>query len=246
MARGQDRLKEYQALSPRLKVEFVDPVQSPAKAQAYDVRGPWPILVVEKGDKRERVSNDGEQDITNALIKVTREGKKTVCLLEGEGERSGEESGDRGFSGAKALAHQEPLRRQERLPDAREDRSRRLHGARGRRPGEGPPARDDRRHPRLREEGRQGPRDGRAGAQGALPEPRRAPQGLEHRGGQRRGGGRLGDGPALRLLRARPARHRVPLAPDHQGLPPARRSTAGRAASRRARARSRASPPRTS
>ncbi len=102
MARGQDRLKEYQALSPKLKTDFVDPVQSPAKAQAYDVRGPWPILVIEKGDKRERVSNDGEQDITNALIKITREGKKTVCLVEGQGERSGEDSGERGFSGAKS------------------------------------------------------------------------------------------------------------------------------------------------
>jgi len=102
MARGQDRLKEYTGLSQHLKVEFVDPVQSPAKAQAYDVRGPWPILVVEKGDKRERVSNDGEQDITNALIKVTREGKKTVCMLEGEGERSGEDSAERGFSGVKS------------------------------------------------------------------------------------------------------------------------------------------------
>ena len=102
MARGQDRLKEYTALSAKLKVDFVDPVQSPAKAQAYDVRGPWPILVVEKGDRRERLSNDGEQDITNALIKVTREAKKTVCLLEGEGERSGEEGGERGFSGAKS------------------------------------------------------------------------------------------------------------------------------------------------
>mgnify|MGYP000704281101 CR=1 FL=1 len=51
------------------------------------MRGPWPILVVEKADKRERVSNDGEQDITNALLKITREGRKTVCLLEGEGER---------------------------------------------------------------------------------------------------------------------------------------------------------------
>jgi ABC-type uncharacterized transport system involved in gliding motility auxiliary subunit len=102
MERGQDRLKEYQALSPKLKVEFVDPMQSPAKAQAYDVRGPWPILVVERADKRERVSNDGEQDVTNALIKITREGKKTVCLVEGEGERSGEESGERGFSGVKS------------------------------------------------------------------------------------------------------------------------------------------------
>jgi ABC-type uncharacterized transport system involved in gliding motility auxiliary subunit len=102
MARGQDRLKEYQALSSHLKVEFVDPVQSPAKAQAYDVRGPWPILVVEKADKRERISNDGEQDVTNAIIKVNREGKKTVCMLEGEGERSGEDSGERGFSGVKS------------------------------------------------------------------------------------------------------------------------------------------------
>jgi ABC-type uncharacterized transport system involved in gliding motility auxiliary subunit len=102
MAQGQDRLKEYTSLSSRLKVDFVDPVQSPAKAQAYDARGPWPILVVEKGDKRERVSNDGEQEITNAIIKVSREGKKTVCMLEGEGERSGEDTGERGFSGVKS------------------------------------------------------------------------------------------------------------------------------------------------
>jgi len=101
VARGQDRLTEYQALSSRLKTEFVDPVQSPAKAQAYDVRGPWPILVIERGSKRERISNDSEQDITNALIKITRDTKKTVCLVEGEGERSSEDSGERGFSGAK-------------------------------------------------------------------------------------------------------------------------------------------------
>jgi ABC-type uncharacterized transport system involved in gliding motility auxiliary subunit len=102
MAGGEDRLKEYQALSPKLKVELIDPMQSPAKAQAYDVRPPWPVLIVEKGDKRERISNDSEQDLTNALIKVTREGKKTICMLEGEGERSGDDSGERGFSGAKS------------------------------------------------------------------------------------------------------------------------------------------------
>ncbi len=102
MARGEDRLKEYEALSPKLKVDFVDPVRSPAKAQAYDVRAPWPVLVVEQGDKRERITNDSEQDLTNALIKVTRKGKKTICMLEGEGERSGGDSSERGFSGAKS------------------------------------------------------------------------------------------------------------------------------------------------
>jgi ABC-type uncharacterized transport system involved in gliding motility auxiliary subunit len=102
MAAGEDRLKEYQALSGHLKVEFVDPVQSPAKAQAYEARGPWPVIVVEKGDKRERLSSDSEQDLTNAIIKVNRSGKKMVCFAEGEGERTGEESGDAGFSGVKA------------------------------------------------------------------------------------------------------------------------------------------------
>ena len=102
LGRGQDRLKEYEALSPKLKVEYVDPVKNPTKAQAFDVRGPWPILIVAKGDKRERITNDGEQDLTNALVKVTREGRKTVCMLEGQGERSTEDTGDRGYSGAKA------------------------------------------------------------------------------------------------------------------------------------------------
>jgi gliding motility-associatede transport system auxiliary component len=101
MAAGQDRLKEYEALSDKLKVEYVDPVKNPAKAQAYDVRGPWPILIVERGDKRERASSDSEEDITNALIKVTRKGKKTVCLIEGEGERSPDDTSERGLSGAK-------------------------------------------------------------------------------------------------------------------------------------------------
>ena len=102
MVRGQDRLREYQALSDKLEVEFVDPVQKPAQAQAFDVKGPWPILILQRGDRRERISNDSEQDITNALIKVTREGSKTVCLVEGQGERSTEDSGERGFSGVKS------------------------------------------------------------------------------------------------------------------------------------------------
>jgi len=101
MLRGQDRLSEYQTLTDKLTVEFVDPVQSPAKAQAFDVRGPWPIIIVQRGDQRERISNDSEQDLTNALLKVTREGRKTVCLVEGQGERSAEDSSERGFSGAK-------------------------------------------------------------------------------------------------------------------------------------------------
>jgi gliding motility-associatede transport system auxiliary component len=102
MAAGQDRLKDFQAVSPRVKVEFVDPLKNPARAQEYDARGPWPVLVVERGSKREKVSNDSEQDLTNALIKVTRDARKTVCFAEGEGERDIDDTGDRGLSAVKA------------------------------------------------------------------------------------------------------------------------------------------------
>lgn len=100
MGPGEDRLKEYQAASPRIKAEFVDPIAKPAKARDYDITL-VPTLVVERGGKREKVGNDSEQDITNALIKITREGKKTVCFLEGEGEKSIDDFGDQGLSGAK-------------------------------------------------------------------------------------------------------------------------------------------------
>ena len=145
MARGQDRLKEYQALSPRLKIEFVDPVQSPAKAQAYDVRGPWPILVVEtrrqaradherrRAGHHERAHQDHPRGQEDGLLRrgrgrARRRGQRRARLLRRQGR-----------------AHQEPVRDQERLPAAREDGARGLHGARGRRPREGPAARDDRR-----------------------------------------------------------------------------------------------------
>lgn len=102
MGPGEDRLRDYQAASPHIKVDFEDPFRSPAKAQAMDAKGPWPILIFDKGSARERISNDSEQDITNALIKVTRDKKKTVCFVEGEGERDIDQTGDLGFSGAKA------------------------------------------------------------------------------------------------------------------------------------------------
>jgi ABC-type uncharacterized transport system involved in gliding motility auxiliary subunit len=99
---GPDRVREYQSLSPRVKVEFIDPIAKPARARELDVKGPWPSIVIERGEKRERVNNDSEQDLTNAFIKVTREGKKTVCFAQGEGEKDIDDADDGGLSGVKA------------------------------------------------------------------------------------------------------------------------------------------------
>lgn len=97
---GRDRMKDYENASPRLKVEFVNPVQNPARAREYEVTM-VPTLVVERGSRREKISNDSEQDITNAIIKVTRDAKKAVCFVDGEGERSLEDPGEPGYSAVK-------------------------------------------------------------------------------------------------------------------------------------------------
>jgi gliding motility-associatede transport system auxiliary component len=102
MGGAADRLQDFQTASKRIKTSFVDPLQSPAKAREYEAKGPWPVVVVEKGSARERITSDGEQDITNAIIKVTRDKKKTVCFVEGEGERDIEQSGDQGYTNARA------------------------------------------------------------------------------------------------------------------------------------------------
>jgi ABC-type uncharacterized transport system involved in gliding motility auxiliary subunit len=98
---GRDRMKDYQDASPRIKVEFINPVQNPARAREYEVTM-VPTLVVERGTRREKISNDSEQDITNALIKVTRNAPKTVCFVDGEGERGLDDSAGTGYSAVKS------------------------------------------------------------------------------------------------------------------------------------------------
>jgi ABC-type uncharacterized transport system involved in gliding motility auxiliary subunit len=101
MGAGQARMKDYQDASPRIKVEFVNPTQNPGKARQYDVQM-VPTLVVERGTRREKISNDSEQDITNAIIKVTRDVQKTVCFVDGEGERSLDDAQGAGYSAVKS------------------------------------------------------------------------------------------------------------------------------------------------
>jgi ABC-type uncharacterized transport system involved in gliding motility auxiliary subunit len=101
---GRDRLVQMQQASQRLKVEFVDPIATPAKAREYGVTS-VPTLVVARGAKREKIGNDTEQDVVNAVIKVTRDAAKTVCFVTGEGERDVDDFDRGGLTGFKdALA----------------------------------------------------------------------------------------------------------------------------------------------
>jgi gliding motility-associatede transport system auxiliary component len=97
---GRDRLEQMQHLSSKLKVEFVDPIATPITARQFEVTS-VPTLVVVRGEKKERIGNDSEQDVVNALIKVTRSGKKTICFVTGEGERGLDDFGPTGLNNFK-------------------------------------------------------------------------------------------------------------------------------------------------
>lgn len=100
-ATAKDVLREYQAASSRVKVLYLDPMKEPGKVRALEVTQ-LPTIVAALGERREKVTFDSEQDITNAILKLTRNVKKTVCFATGEGERDLDDVSERGYSGAKS------------------------------------------------------------------------------------------------------------------------------------------------
>jgi ABC-type uncharacterized transport system involved in gliding motility auxiliary subunit len=94
-------LKIYGYESPRIKYEFIDPDKNPGLVKRYEVTQDG-TTVLESGDKDGRITTTSEEDLTNAVIKLTREKRKVIYFLEGHGEASVEESGDGGYSTVKS------------------------------------------------------------------------------------------------------------------------------------------------
>jgi len=84
---AQDLLDEYAFRSKNLKFEFVDPDEKPQIARQYQVNK-YNTLIVESGIKRESIEELNESNLTNAIMKVTREQNKTIFFLTGHGERT--------------------------------------------------------------------------------------------------------------------------------------------------------------
>ncbi len=99
---GMEHLMEiYSYHSNHIKFEFIDPDKNPGLVKRYEIAEDG-TTIFESGDKESRITSTTEEDITNAIIKISREGKKVIYLLEGHGEASLEETGDNGYSTAKS------------------------------------------------------------------------------------------------------------------------------------------------
>jgi ABC-type uncharacterized transport system involved in gliding motility auxiliary subunit len=83
----RDRMQEYRSLSSHISYERVDPQAKPDLAKEHKITHFGEVVVV--SDKRtERPEETGEQALTDAIIKVTMDSPKTICFLQGHGEKS--------------------------------------------------------------------------------------------------------------------------------------------------------------
>jgi ABC-type uncharacterized transport system involved in gliding motility auxiliary subunit len=100
----KDLIESYQHHSNKLKYEFIDPDRRPAIAKQYGV-SQYNTVVLESGQQETRIKPTAEvvteEDLTNALIRVTREARKAVYFLEGHGERPLEDTAQTGYAQAK-------------------------------------------------------------------------------------------------------------------------------------------------
>lgn len=96
---AKDQLDEYSYTSSNLTYDLIDPDEEPQITEQYGV-SQYNTLVIESGIKRELVTEISESNITNAIIKVTREQDKVIYFLSGHGERSIKDDTPQGYKKA--------------------------------------------------------------------------------------------------------------------------------------------------
>jgi ABC-type uncharacterized transport system involved in gliding motility auxiliary subunit len=99
---GKDLLQEYKNLSPKVKVEYVDPDKEPQRARAAGVRN-FGTAIVRVGNKKEEAKTMTEEGITGAFIRDLKSNSRTVCFVTGSGEHQIDDSDREGFSQFKQL-----------------------------------------------------------------------------------------------------------------------------------------------
>lgn len=93
---AKDVLDEYTYRSNQIHVEFIDPNEKPQIARQYQVTQ-YNTIIVESGPKTETITELSESNLTNAIMKVTRELDKVVYFTTGHGEVEIENEGAQGF-----------------------------------------------------------------------------------------------------------------------------------------------------
>ena len=96
-------IDEYQAHTEALDYRWLDPIRQPGETErlGWDAYGPG--LLVRRDERSQEVFYPDEQDITSALLKVSRQGPTVVYFLSGHNERSPDDISGAGYAGLAAL-----------------------------------------------------------------------------------------------------------------------------------------------
>ena len=99
---AEDLFKQYaRYANGKFTWKVVDPDREPALARRYNVES-YGTIILETKTRSEKVTDAEEEKLTNGLLKVTREGKRVLYVLQGHGESELTSSERAGFAEAKA------------------------------------------------------------------------------------------------------------------------------------------------
>ena len=98
---AEDLFKQYARYAgPKFTWKVVDPDREPALARRYAIES-YGTVVLETKTKSEKVTDAEEEKLTNGIVKVTREGKRALYVLQGHGEHEVNNAERSGFTEAK-------------------------------------------------------------------------------------------------------------------------------------------------
>ena len=84
--RFRDRFDGYTYVSDKVQVEYIDPDKQPGVARQWEIQQ-YGTIAIEHDGRIERITTDGEQDITNAIVRAVEGGEKRIYFVQGHGER---------------------------------------------------------------------------------------------------------------------------------------------------------------
>jgi ABC-type uncharacterized transport system involved in gliding motility auxiliary subunit len=95
--RARDILDRYKNLSSKFEVNYVDPDKKPDTARVEGMHN-FGDIIIDNGTKKETAKGLTEEEVTGALIRVLKNGVRTVCFVEGEGEHQLSDTSREGYS----------------------------------------------------------------------------------------------------------------------------------------------------
>lgn len=78
-------LDSYKTFSPQIQTQIIDPRVDPLLAQQYEIKS-FGTTVVQSGDQKTTITTTSEEDLTNAILRVTSSKKTTIYFLQGHNE----------------------------------------------------------------------------------------------------------------------------------------------------------------